>query len=191
MCWNWHILKFRLWSNHISVLQFFSSNLDLEKKKFSSSRISIRPLRVSIRDQPRTVLFKLNFFKKKFRLLNLNEVWIAINTWSLSLIFFFSSSLTFLPLDYATTNTRNQHIRGDVKALLGVKDGTPKDGACGTHKGEEKGEEERVWGSSKVDVGRWLDALETLGEIPLNRHEDWILFNLIVQVLLALSFLMT
>ena len=53
-----------------------------------------------------------------------------------------------------------------------MKDGTPKDGACGTHKGEEKGEEERVWGSSKVDVGRWLDALETLGEIPLNRHED-------------------
>ena len=63
--------------------------------KLSVSHTSIRSLRVSTRDQPETVLYNLNFESPKFNLLNLNEAWIAINTLSFSLIFFFSSSLEF------------------------------------------------------------------------------------------------
>ena len=67
MYWNWHILKYRLWSNRIPVSQFFSLNLDLKEKKFSYNCINIWPLWVSTRDQSGTVLFKLNFFSKKIQ----------------------------------------------------------------------------------------------------------------------------
>ena len=49
----------------------------------------------------------------------------------------------------------------------------PKDvGRVGCQGEKKKGEEERVWGSPKVVWGCWLDTLETLGEVPLNRYED-------------------
>ena len=73
ICWNWYMLKFRLWSNHIPVSQSFSSNLDLEEKRFSFSRTSVRPLRVSTWDQPGITLFNLNFGSPNFSRLNLNE----------------------------------------------------------------------------------------------------------------------
>ena len=48
----------------------------------------------------------------------------------------------------------------------------PKGGACGMPRREEKREEERAWGSPKVAWGCCLDALGTLGQVLLNRHED-------------------
>ena len=96
ICCNWYMLKFRLWSNHIPVSQSLSSNLDLKEMRLSVSYTSIQSLRVSTQDQSETVIFNLNFSSPKFSLLNLNEAWIAINTWSFSLIFFFFSSLEFL-----------------------------------------------------------------------------------------------
>ena len=41
------------------------------------------------------------------------------------------------------------------------------------HQGRREGERKRGHGKSpKVGVGCWLDALGTLGEVPLNRHKD-------------------
>ena len=76
------------------VISFFK--IDLKEKRFSFSHTKVRLLWVSTQDQLRTVLFNLNFDSPKFSLLNLNEVWIVINAWSFSLIFFFSSSLELL-----------------------------------------------------------------------------------------------
>ena len=53
-----------------------------------------------------------------------------------------------------------------------MKKGHPKE-TCGTSQGEKrKGEEERVWALPMGCVSCWLDALEILGEVSLNRHED-------------------
>ena len=158
--------------------------------RFSVSRISVWPLRVSTRDQSGIVLYNLNFDSPKFSLLNLNEVWIAINTWSFSLIFFFSSSLEFF-----LTMCCYQMLEISKEGHLNSSgcetpwDARPKEGVYRIPKRRERerkrghGESLWVWGAAG------FDALGTLWEVPLNRHEDWILFNLIIQVLFLLGFL--
>ena len=49
---------------------------------------------------------------------------------------------------------------------------TPKGGACGMPRREEKGEVERAWGSLKVAWSCCLDALGTLEKVPLNKYEN-------------------
>ena len=131
------------------------------------------------------------FSLKKFSLLNLNEAWIAINSWSSSSLLFLSFSLALccyqIPGTSSKENTQQPWHGGEV--------------GCPTREdvwdiprrteGRRKGEEERAWGLSLWHGACWLDSLETLGEISLNRHENWILFNLIIQVLLILGFLIT
>ena len=45
-------------------------------------------------------------------------------------------------------------------------------GRVGCPRGEEKGRGREGMGVSFVVCGCWLDTLGTLGEVPLNRHED-------------------
>ena len=47
----------------------------------------------------------------------------------------------------------NQHTRGDSMALLGLKDGMPKDGVCGTPKGEGEGRGREGIGGSLCGMG--------------------------------------
>ena len=61
-------------------------------------------------------------------------------------------------------NIRNQHSKGDAKALMGVDLGRPR---------EKRGrEEERVWELLKGRGACWFSCLGTLGEVPLNSHKD-------------------
>ena len=82
---------------------------------------------------------KIKFFSlKKFSL----QIWMKLGSlltlWSLSLIFFFSSSLAFFLCIccYQTLGTNTQ--RGMPKPLWVCGCGMPKGGVCGTPKGEER-----------------------------------------------------
>ena len=161
ICWNWYMLKFRLWLNHIHVSQSISSKLNLEEKKLSLNCTSIRSLWVSTQDQSGTVFFNLNFGSSKFSLLNLNEAWIVINTWSFSLIFFFSSSLDFSSCFMLPQNTSNQQLVGcPTPWAWDPWDSRPKGYGVGMPKERRKREEERAWGSFGHGEGL---ALITLG----------------------------
>ena len=110
---------------------------------------------------------------RKFSLLNLNKAWIAINTKSLFLIFFFSSFFALLPFLVLLPNFGNQQI-GDAQQPYGHdEEGMPQVVRHVDVQGVRRRERKRGCGGiSKRQGACWLDALVTLKEVSLNRHED-------------------
>ena len=145
------MLKLIMWSNHIPVSQFFSSNLDLKENKISLSRASARPLWISTQDQPETTLLNLIFFSKKISLL----IWTKPESWSTLWSFLWPSSSLLLLLFFlrlccyykVETSTR-----GDAQQPWIWKEGRLKGGGVWTSE-EKRGEEKRRRGALLKGMG--------------------------------------